>query len=751
MISFDRSMQKKKLKNIIRSRHFSSCFFILSLLSTMLFFVSTLLNIWQNSLQLKEQLEAKADAAYSNIENTFSVMKVGSVFIAKLASVNHILVSPDPTIDYFSRMINDISPYTQLYSFETICLYFDRSERVFDSSGGMYTYSDFYNPDFLRILSEMDTEEAWVVNIPYERYYSPRPAVPVVVYAHSLPLYSSNPKGYITISYAMRELRRDAAALLSDNDNSYHAVVTFCDQLIYATDAALYERWDSSLSADENEALLFPDYNAYPAVQNSNTLQCTYYVSTTEQFKAVTPFLLRRFCEYFFILFCCFLLSAIYSMVLLKPVDDIMEKLGITPYTLGLSDDHDEFFRLNSALDSLTAQVSEVHSVLHEKEQLVRERLLLGILHASVDITALPQEYMKYGLVFPYRFFSLILIHMPALEIMEDFTKKKQLRLVVLSSASEAFSVLGKAYGIHTNGQNIGILLNTSIAEAELTAELKRLCSAISQRMQQTLSIDPFFSIVLCEQASPSYQKSWQLARRNLLFTSPETEDFMIIGHQEDLTSSLDPNLSIQLSRALIDRDQAVAHKIADSFFSRYLETANTQEARKLTTILLCEVYVALLDFGDDIPDTQLSPYLKKLENAADPSECSRIFFSCIQGLLNAKTKTSMEAHTYICQAISYIQQHYREELSVPQIADAVGLNPVYLSRLFKLDTGKTLSEYLNCYRTECSLALLADTADTIQSISQKVGYSDVRSYIRFFKKYYDATPSEYRRGAVGK
>ena len=80
MISFDRSMQKKKLKNIIRSRHFSSCFFILALLSTILFFVSTLLNIWQNSLQLKEQLEAKADAAYSNIENTFSVMKVGLIY-----------------------------------------------------------------------------------------------------------------------------------------------------------------------------------------------------------------------------------------------------------------------------------------------------------------------------------------------------------------------------------------------------------------------------------------------------------------------------------------------------------------------------------------------------------------------------------------------------------------------------------------------------------------------------------------------
>lgn len=745
MASFDHSVQKKKLKNIIRSRHFSSCFFILALLSTILFFVSAILSIWQNSLRLKDRLEEKADAAYSDLENTFSVMKVGSVFIAKLSSVNHILVSPDPTIDYFSRMINDISPYPLLYSYENICLYFDRSERVFDTSGGMYTYSDFYNPNFLQTLSEMDNEEAWIVNVPYARYYSPRPAVPVVIYAHSLPLYSSNPKGYITISYAMRDLQKNAAANLSGN--RYHAVVTFCGQLLYATDSDLYDQWDSSLTAAENEALLFSGYSAYPAMQNSDTLQCTYYLSTAERLKAVTPFLPRRICEYFFTLLCCFLFSVIYSRLLLKPVDAIMEKLGITPYTLSLSDDHDEFFRLNSALDSLTVQVSEVKSVMHENEQLVRERLLLGILHASVDVTALPQEYAQYGLSFPYRFFSLILIHMPALETMDDFTHQEQLRLVVLSSASEAFSVLGKAYGIHTNGQNICILLNTSLEETELTAELKRLCSAIFHRMQQTLSIDPLFSIVLCEQASPSYQKAWQLARRNFLFTSLETEDFLIVGHQEDLTSSLDPNLAFQLSRALIDRNQADARKIADSFFAHYLEHADTKEAQKLTTILLCEIYVSLLDFGDDLPDAQLSPFLKKLENAADSSECSRIFFSCIQGLLNAKTKTSMEAHTYICRAISYIEQHYSEELSIPQIADVVGLNPVYLSRLFKLDTGKTLSEYLNCYRTECSLTLLTDTADTIQAISQKVGYPDVRSYIRFFKKYYGETPSEYRRG----
>lgn len=68
--------------------------------------------------------------------------------------------------------------------------------------------------------------------------------------------------------------------------------------------------------------------------------------------------------------------------------------------------------------------------------------------------------------------------------------------------------------------------------------------------------------------------------------------------------------------------------------------------------------------------------------------------------------------------------------------------------RIFKLSIGKTLSEYLNEYRTAQSLPMLSDTSDTINRISENAGYNDVRSYIRFFKKFYGMTPGEYRRGA---
>ncbi len=75
-----------------------------------------------------------------------------------------------------------------------------------------------------------------------------------------------------------------------------------------------------------------------------------------------------------------------------------------------------------------------------------------------------------------------------------------------------------------------------------------------------------------------------------------------------------------------------------------------------------------------------------------------------------------------------------------------MGVSSIYLTKLFKLSTGKTLSEYLNYYRTQKSLDLLMNTEETIGWISEAVGYSDVRSYIRFFKKFYYMTPSEYRK-----
>ncbi|MEF2795273.1 MAG: helix-turn-helix domain-containing protein, partial [Hydrogeniiclostridium sp.] len=78
--------------------------------------------------------------------------------------------------------------------------------------------------------------------------------------------------------------------------------------------------------------------------------------------------------------------------------------------------------------------------------------------------------------------------------------------------------------------------------------------------------------------------------------------------------------------------------------------------------------------------------------------------------------------------------------------AKAVSVNPVYLNKLIKLSTGKTISEYLNYYRIEESKSLLLEPDATVASVSAGLGYNDVRSFIRFFKKFTGVTPKDFRQ-----
>ncbi|MDQ0900702.1 two-component system response regulator YesN [Paenibacillus sp. V4I7] len=97
-------------------------------------------------------------------------------------------------------------------------------------------------------------------------------------------------------------------------------------------------------------------------------------------------------------------------------------------------------------------------------------------------------------------------------------------------------------------------------------------------------------------------------------------------------------------------------------------------------------------------------------------------------------------------KVVAYIHAHYQTDLSIEMIAIGVGFNSSYLSRIFKQHRGQTILEYLTLKRMEESKKLLMDTNMNLNDISMAVGYNNVNSYIRFFKKIEGITPGEYRK-----
>ncbi|MCM3748207.1 helix-turn-helix domain-containing protein [Paenibacillus pasadenensis] len=100
----------------------------------------------------------------------------------------------------------------------------------------------------------------------------------------------------------------------------------------------------------------------------------------------------------------------------------------------------------------------------------------------------------------------------------------------------------------------------------------------------------------------------------------------------------------------------------------------------------------------------------------------------------------------YIDTVTAFMDQNYHLDLSVETISEQVNLHYAYLSRMFKQETGKTILEYLTIKRLEVSKGLLKDTEHTVNDIASGVGYNNVNSFIRFFKRYEGLTPGDYRK-----
>ncbi|TLS49003.1 response regulator [Paenibacillus antri] len=145
------------------------------------------------------------------------------------------------------------------------------------------------------------------------------------------------------------------------------------------------------------------------------------------------------------------------------------------------------------------------------------------------------------------------------------------------------------------------------------------------------------------------------------------------------------------------------------------------------------------------------SARLMQLCKSEDLKEIERISESLLQGLSRREEEAGMNAETerrVISKAKQYIRENLGKDLTLSEVADFVYLNPVYLSRLFKLETGSGFSDYVTEVRMNLAAQLLRDTNLKIYEICEKAGYKDVRHFYKLFKRYAGFSPSEYRERA---
>lgn len=108
--------------------------------------------------------------------------------------------------------------------------------------------------------------------------------------------------------------------------------------------------------------------------------------------------------------------------------------------------------------------------------------------------------------------------------------------------------------------------------------------------------------------------------------------------------------------------------------------------------------------------------------------------------------KKTVGSHDVVYESVSYISKHFREPVSLTQMAKDLGYSPYALSRVFSGTFHCNFNQYVNQTRLDYACNLLQYTDQPVTEVSEDSGFESLRTFNRVFKERYHTTPREYRK-----
>ena len=100
-------------------------------------------------------------------------------------------------------------------------------------------------------------------------------------------------------------------------------------------------------------------------------------------------------------------------------------------------------------------------------------------------------------------------------------------------------------------------------------------------------------------------------------------------------------------------------------------------------------------------------------------------------------------------KAAGYIDEHYQESIRLEDVAAYVGLNPTYLSSIFKRELKISFSNYLTQKRIEEACSLLLRSNHSLSDIAAEAGFENQSYFSQSFRKHTGMSPKEYRKTQI--
>ena len=169
---------------------------------------------------------------------------------------------------------------------------------------------------------------------------------------------------------------------------------------------------------------------------------------------------------------------------------------------------------------------------------------------------------------------------------------------------------------------------------------------------------------------------------------------------------------------------------------------------KRISRKVVIETCIQLYTITNSILTVEKSNnYLKNINFTEFENICQfeKVILNLIDIEIQTMPNTGKKIYsTTVARVISYIEEHYKNNISLEKCAEHTGISYAHLSRIFKKETTLSFSEYLNHFRISRAKILLAENKLTIKKIAGETGFANYNYFFRVFKEVVGVTPAEY-------
>lgn len=416
----------------------------------------------------------------------------------------------------------------------------------------------------------------------------------------------------------------------------------------------------------------------------------------------------------------------------------------------------DEFQYFESTVEHILQDREQLHKQVNESKPLIKWKLFTEILSNPPQKWSSLQTYMdKLGIRLQDGQFVVMSIEFDNKNKIATARDLHLYAYALCNVAEELMNAESLGFAVEVENGKCAVIMNFddqetaeyNVMRAVAVADLMR--NFVREYFNQTITVGIGDSVSFND-THLSYKQSIEALRYKLVMGGNS------IITNEEITSGQSPQYyrffamtdGIVASIKMVDSDK-LRHQVSKWF--ELFEEQNVPPEMIMQSIVQCLMKVATVsaeigvNVGEILPGRDMYDALNQYEQLGHLEQYTMEALEHIIERIREK-RNIREKNDVIDKVLLYIQQHYkRNDMSLNLLASEFHLSISHLSKLFKEQMECNFIDYLMDVRMNKAMEQLVGTDEMIRTIAENVGYSNVNSFVRIFKKITGLTPTEYR------